>query len=224
MTDNRAVLLLDMRTVIRLPGAAAGEGNPMPLTPRQQMAVDELAAIVAVKADQWYRQPLPHAMHCAAHALLILAPHRVQLDPGRRDVDGAERTQIEPLGAAATVRDQIDFQEAGAGVVPVRERAHGYLLAQQMARVGDRRPPQRVLRSGWLQHACERCPTDLPQEFLDVGRDRELAPDPQTVQQLGNKGLQPMGPDPATGLPQHFRRRGDLTSVSARSPTGPRRG
>jgi hypothetical protein len=77
------------------------------------MAADELAAVVAVESYQRHRQALVHAMDGAPDALLVLAPDCLELDPGRGDVDGAERTEIEAPRAVAAVRDQIDFQEAG---------------------------------------------------------------------------------------------------------------
>jgi predicted metallo-beta-lactamase superfamily hydrolase len=53
-----------------------------------------------------------------ADPLLALAPDGFELDPGRRDIDRAERAQVKTLGAAATVRDEIDLAEPGARVRP----------------------------------------------------------------------------------------------------------
>src|SRR5262249_44572439 len=93
--DDRPVLLLDVRAVVFLPGPAAGKRDAVALTPRQQMAVDEFAAVVAVEPHQRHGQPLAHAMYGAAHALLVLAPDGVEFHPRRPDVDRAERTEVE---------------------------------------------------------------------------------------------------------------------------------
>src|SRR5262249_18302593 len=222
MADDRAVLLLDVRSVVLLPGAAAGERDAVALTPRQQMTVDEFAAVVTVEPHQRHRQPLAHAMDRTPHALLVLAPDGLELDPRRRDIDGAERTEVEALRAAATVGDQIDFQEAGPGIVPLRERADGDLLPQEVAGVRGRGAASRVLRPRRREHARERWPTDLPQQFLNGRAHRQFAPDAEPLQQLGNEGMESMGPDPATGLPQHCRRGRALRAVGARAAAGPR--
>jgi hypothetical protein len=143
---------------------------------------------------------------------------RVPRAPGRA------RGRFRRGGPAATVGHQIDLQEAGTGVVPVGKGAHGDLLTQPMAGVRDGGAAHRVLRSRGRQHARERRPTDLPPKFLDRRADRELAPDDEPFQELGNEGLQSMGADPATGLPQYFRGDGDLRALGARPAPWPRSG
>src|SRR5438128_168585 len=68
------VLLLDVRTVVFLPGPAAGEGNALALAPCVEAVVDELRAVVTVEANQGHRPALAHPMHGRAHSLLALAP------------------------------------------------------------------------------------------------------------------------------------------------------
>jgi hypothetical protein len=59
-----------------------------------------------------------------AHAGLALAPDGLQLDPARGDIDGAEGTKVEALGAAVAVGDQVDLEEPGPGTVPLGEGAN----------------------------------------------------------------------------------------------------
>src|SRR4030095_6690606 len=110
-------------------------------------------------------------MDGAPHALLVLAPDRLELDPGRRDVPGAKRTEIEAPRAVAAVRDQIDVQEARSRVIPVGEGAHRDLVAPQMTRPRERGPAQRKLPPRRGQYARQGRPPDPPQEFLDLVRD-----------------------------------------------------
>jgi len=73
MADDGPVLLLHMRAVILLPGAAAGEGNALADTVPIQGLVDELRAIVAVEGPQGHGQALPDFMDGSGHAMLSFA-------------------------------------------------------------------------------------------------------------------------------------------------------
>ena len=52
LPDDGAVLLLDVGAVILLPGAAAGEGDPALPAVVVEALVDELAAVIAVEAEE----------------------------------------------------------------------------------------------------------------------------------------------------------------------------
>jgi len=80
--DHGPVLLLDMGAVVFLPGTTAGKGDAALMTVVVQVLVDELTAVIAVEAEERHGQPLPHAMHAAAHVLVALAPDGLELDPG----------------------------------------------------------------------------------------------------------------------------------------------
>src|SRR5262245_21963958 len=129
-----AVFLLDVRAVVFLPGATAGEGDRVPPAIGQPVLIDELGAVVAVQADERHRQELAHAMNGAAHAVLALAPDGLQLDPAGGDINGAESTEVEALGAAAAVGDQVDLEETGASIVPLGEGTNGNLVLEARAR------------------------------------------------------------------------------------------
>jgi hypothetical protein len=133
----------------------------------------------------------------------------------------AQSVQTEALGAGAAVGDQIHLQEARLGVVPVGEGADGDLVAQQVAGAGDAGAPRGKLRPRRRQQAAEGGPTELPQELVDLGSNRQFPPEHQPVQQLGDERLQAMGADPAARLPQHLRGAGHLAPVGPRPAAGP---
>src|SRR5205814_3036995 len=103
--------LLDERAVVLLPGAAAREGNALPPAVVIQDAVDEFRAVVAIEPDQGHRQAFPYCLYPRRDPIVTFPPERLQLDPAGRHVDGAQGVQVEPLGAAAAVRDEIDLTE-----------------------------------------------------------------------------------------------------------------
>src|SRR5438552_1505896 len=97
LADDGAVFLLHVRAVVLLPGAAAGERDPLALTPRVELVVDELRAVVAVEPDERHREARADVMDRRAHALLPLAPEGFELDPRRGNIHGAEGAEGEAL-------------------------------------------------------------------------------------------------------------------------------
>src|SRR2546425_2561376 len=91
---------------VLLVGATAGEGDGVTATIAQEPAVDDLRAVVAVEAHQRHGQPRADAVHRAADARLALAPHGLQLDPGRGDIGGAERVGVLSRCATLTSRHE----------------------------------------------------------------------------------------------------------------------
>src|ERR1700719_4019586 len=101
--DEGAGLLFDMGIVVLLPRAAAGEGDGVLLTVRVQVMVDELRAVVAVQPEQGHGQLRADPVDRPADARLALAPDGLELDPGGRNIHGAQGTEIKAFGGAATV-------------------------------------------------------------------------------------------------------------------------
>jgi hypothetical protein len=66
----------------------------------------------------------------------------------------------------------------------------------------------------------------LPDELFDRGGHREFPAPDQPLEQFGHERMQPVGPDPAAGLPQDLGCRGDGGAVAARAPSarGPQPG
>src|ERR1044071_1655604 len=113
LADDGAVLLFDMGAVVLLPRATPGEGDAALSAVVVKALVDELAAVVAVEAEQRHGQALAHAMHAPAHPLMPLAPDRLELDPGGGDVHGAEGAEVEALRTGPAMSDEIDFEKPG---------------------------------------------------------------------------------------------------------------
>ena len=72
LAHNGAVLLLDERAVVLLPGPAPREGDALPPAVVIQDAIDEFGAVVAVKAGQGHRQALAHGLHVGGDAIVPL--------------------------------------------------------------------------------------------------------------------------------------------------------
>src|SRR5262249_42688887 len=158
LADDRAVLLLHMGTVVLLPGAAAGEGDAMEATVVPQPTVDELGAVVAVEPEERHGEARSDAVDGAADPILALAPDGLQFDRRGGDVHRAQGAEKEALGARATVRDEIDFQEAGAGIGPLREGPDRDLLLEQGPGPGEGGAPPRVAGAGRPQEPGQRGP------------------------------------------------------------------
>src|SRR5512144_1467473 len=195
LPHDGAVLLLDVGAVVLLPGAAASKGDaPLPAVVVQAV-VDELTAVVAIEAEERHGQALPHPMHGPADALVALTPDRVEFDPGGGDVDGAEGAEVEALRTTAAVGDEIDFEKAGPGVVPLGKRAEGNLMAEpgpQASRGGATRRPG---GPGGSEQPPEGGGTDVPNQLIDLGRQRQLAVAGEPVEQFRHEGMEPLGAD-----------------------------
>jgi len=225
MADDGPVLWLHMRAVVLLPGAAAGEGDALADTVPIQSLVDELRAVVAIQAPQGPGQTLPDFMAGGGHAMLPFAPDRVQLDPARGDIDGAECAEGRALGARRAVGHQVDLAVAGHGFVPVGKGAEGDLLFEPRAGLGGTGAAERILRAGGGEQAGEGGPARLSHQLLNGGGQTQFVPPQEPVKQLRHEGVQAMGADTATGLPEQLDGGRDLGAVLPRPPRprGPRR-
>jgi len=169
-------------------------------------------------------QAAAHLVHGGRDAVVAFAPERLQLDPAGRDVHRTEREQIEALRTAAAVGDEIDLAKAGAGIVPVGEGANGDLLFEPRAglRGGGAAPRRAGARR--REQAGEGRAAGLPDEFLDVWGNGELAPVEESIKQLGHKGVEAMGADAAAGVPEDLDGGGDFRPVPPRPARAGRRG
>ena len=165
-------------------------------------------------------------LHGAAHALLALAPDGFELDPARDDVDGAEGAEVKPQRAAAAVGDQVNLQEAGLDIVPVGEGPDRDLVLEPGARPRRGGSPRGVAAPRRREQPPQRRGTGLAQELVDGRGRQEFAEHGEAIEQLGDEGLQAMGPDASGRLPQHLGRGGHVRAIVARTPgvPGPARG
>src|SRR5713101_5188396 len=217
LADDGAVLLFDMGAIVLLPGPTAGEGDAALAAVVVQALVDELAAVIAVEPEQRHGQALAHAMQAPAHPLVPLAPDRLELDPGGGDVHGAERTEIKALRTAAAVGDEIDLEEPGAGVVPLREGADGDLVAEPGPDPRGGGPARGSGGACGGEQPAERGRTHVADELVDLRRQPQLAIAGEPVEELGHEGLEAMRANVSGGLPQDLHRRGHGGAVEARA-------
>jgi len=85
------------------------------------------------------------------------------------------------------------------------------------AGLGRGEPARGKLRAGGRQQPREGRTTRLPDELLDRGGHREFPAPDEPLEEFGHERMQPVGPDPAAGLPQHRGRRGDVGAVAPRA-------
>jgi hypothetical protein len=176
--DLGPILLFDMRVVVFLVGAAAGELDGMILTVVEDAGIDELGAVVGVDAKEWKGEGLAHFRQRGAHGALALADGGTGLVPAGVDVDENERLQKLAVRPVSGVRDKVDFGEARRGYVPVFS-ADGDVVFEESP--GFRAAVEAVpdLAFAGLQAAVRRPGTHLPQLPLDGGREGEVPPDPR---------------------------------------------
>jgi len=116
------------------------------------------------------------------------------------------------------VGDEIDLQEAGAGVIPFGEGADGDLVLEPGAGAGRAQAARGRLRPRRREEPPEGRGAGLAKELVDLGGDLQRAALHQTVQELGHEGMQPMGANVAGGLPHHDDRGGERRAVERRAP------
>ena len=85
------------------------------------------------------------------------------------------------------------------------------------AGLGRGEPARRELRPGGRQQPRKGRTTRLPDELLDRGGHREFPAPDEPLQEFGHERMQPVGPDPAAGLPQDLGRRGDVGAIASRA-------
>jgi hypothetical protein len=113
--------------------------------------------------------------------------------------------------------DEIHLAESGARVGPLREGTDRDLVLEPGAGLGRGEPARRALRAGGRQQPREGRATRLPDELLDRRRHREFPAPDQPLEELAHERMQPVGTDPAAGLPQDFGRGGDGGAVAPRA-------
>ncbi len=108
MADDGAVLLLDVGAIVFLPGPATREREALAGAVAVEGLIDELGAVVAVHAAQGDGPAAADLVDGGGHAVLAFAPERLELDPARGDIDGAEGEKEEAPGAAAAMGDEVN--------------------------------------------------------------------------------------------------------------------
>jgi hypothetical protein len=128
--------LLDVRLVVFPVRPRASEREAVLRTVLNEMAVQELAAVVGVESQQHKGQPATNAFQCSEDVILALARHAHAFGPAAGDDGGDQREQVLASAADAAMSNQVDLQEADALLVPRRPGAHRDLRLEQGARFG----------------------------------------------------------------------------------------
>jgi hypothetical protein len=222
MADQRAhdrpVLLLHLRAIVLVIGAAPREGQSGPVAGVQQRAIDELGAVVGIQAAERHGQAPSNLMDGALDAGEVLAPQRVELHPAGRDVDGAQRIEKEGPGGRPAVRDQIDFQEARLGVIPLGKRPNGDLVLEPGAGPGGAGAAPRPMGARRGEQSLERGEAGLAEQRGCRRRGVHLAEGHEPSQQLPDKGMETLGTDLAGRFPHHRGHLGDGGTITPRTP------
>ena len=137
LTHGHPVLLLDVGVVVLAVGPRAGEAHRPGsfLEVAHEMVVEELAAVVAVEAEDRKGQAWFDVSDLLQHASAAPAPEGAQASPAGVDVGEGDGPDVLPVDGAATVGHGVGLDEAGAGHIPMLG-AQGDLLFEQGARLG----------------------------------------------------------------------------------------
>src|SRR5512144_3279013 len=177
---DRPVLLLDVAAVVLVARPRPGEGDLAFLAPGQQVMIDELRSIVTVYAQDRERHRAGDVVERGEHPFAGLVAHAAVLRPAGGDVGDGQRPGVLTGGVAAVVGDQVDLDEPGHRVVPVRPGPDRDLALQQRAGFGARAALQLVLApfagqapGRWWPPTCPpaapRCPRRCPARRTDAG-------------------------------------------------------
>jgi hypothetical protein len=114
------------------------------------------------------------------------------------------------------VGDEVDLQETGGRLVPIRERPHGYLSAG----LGRRLPLPAVTRcaTDWRQQPVDGRWTGREQELTDIRFERQMAVPLPGRDQPGEDGFEAFATDAIRSLPEHDERTTDRLRIDP--PTG----
>ena len=102
-SGHSPVLLLDVGVVVLLVGSGPSEGDVLLLAIGKEVVVDELAAVVRIRAQQGEGEGLADLVDGAHHPLLALAQEGASGYPPGGDVNGAEGVEILTFSSVAAV-------------------------------------------------------------------------------------------------------------------------
>ena len=102
-------------------------------------------AVVAVYAQDRKRHDRGDVVQRGEHPFAGLVAHAAVLGPAGGDIGDGQRASVLTGGVAAVVADQVDLDEPGHRVVPVRPGADRDLALEQRPRLGVRAALERML-------------------------------------------------------------------------------
>ncbi|GJE61435.1 hypothetical protein MPOCJGCO_3557 [Methylobacterium trifolii] len=194
-----------MGLIVLAIGPAAGEHDPLGQTVVPHRLVDEHAVVVRVEPEQRERHPGTHFAQHADQQRLLPDQERGALGPAGGDVGQHQRLDEGARGDRTGMRHEVDLDEAGRRVVPVRERPHWDRPAQRRWR-----PPAARTASGALalrsEGPVDRRRADREQRGPDLRDEVEVSVAFHRRQQGRDHRLQTLAADPVGGFPEHDQR------------------
>ena len=95
------------------------------------VVIDELRSVVGIDAQDRERHRAGDVVERGEHPFAGLVGHAAVLRPAGGDVGDGQRVGVLTGGVAAVVADQVDLDEPGHRVVPVRPGPHRDLALEQ---------------------------------------------------------------------------------------------
>ncbi len=110
------VFLFHMSIIVFVIGSASGEldGKFSVSEVSEEMIVEELAAVVAIEAEDREREVRFEGMDLFYDTGLALSPYCSLFCPGSGDVDEVKSIGVHSLRGSAAMGDQIGFEESWA--------------------------------------------------------------------------------------------------------------
>jgi len=109
-----------VRAVIAVARPGPGEGDLLLGAVAQEMVVDELRSVVGVDPDDRKREDRHDVLEGLEAPLRGLVAHAAVDRPPGCDIGDRERETVLARGVASLVADQVDLDEPGHRVVPLR--------------------------------------------------------------------------------------------------------
>lgn len=98
----------------------------------EQMMIEKLAAVIAVKAENAERQGILNLDESLAYTGFSTAPDRTMLNPARGKIDHSDGENEHAVHRCSAMRDRVGFEKARTGLIPLIG-ANRDLFAQQRA-------------------------------------------------------------------------------------------
>src|SRR5258708_40368706 len=109
-------------------GASPGEGDLLTCVKAGNPFINKLAAVIRIDPQDGKREQHAGALQGCNHRLLPTVEQRETLRPPSSDIRKGECVEETPLKMWTAMGDQIHFQKARLGLIPVRKGTNRDLL------------------------------------------------------------------------------------------------
>lgn len=156
VADDGVVFLFDVAVIVFAVGTTAGEGDVFMLAVLPEVFVNELAAIVAVNAQEGKREVGAACGDGLKHVAPGLVFRDSRFGPGGGDIGKGQGEGEDAVGTSAVMTDKISLAEARADIVPVGKCPDRDVMLQQRSRMGERASFESTLALGLGQDPIDR--------------------------------------------------------------------